>query len=157
PGAASLARTTITGYLATHPGATPFGDNEVAYLGGAVVVTRNQTSGTPAGADCPAGWFCFYDRANFGYPRGRLSGCGYHDLGAWFWRTRIGSVHNNTSTAVVFYDGIRGAARWLFTAGPGEARSSVAPHQNQADFVIRREDGRPRVAVGVWTSAESST
>lgn len=54
-------------------------------------------------ADCPSGWFCFYDGDNFGYPRGKLSDCRWQDLGVYGWNDRTNSVHNNTSSLVEFH------------------------------------------------------
>src|SRR5688500_131241 len=60
-------------YLAAHPGGTVTGPGEISYDGGTFVVTVEQPAHTTAWADCPSGWFCFYDRPEYGYPRGKLS------------------------------------------------------------------------------------
>ncbi|WP_320065010.1 hypothetical protein [Micromonospora sp. RTGN7] len=59
-------------YLAAHPGGTILSDNEISYRGGEFVVTLRAPIETAGTADCPSGWYCFYDSPNFGYPRGRL-------------------------------------------------------------------------------------
>jgi hypothetical protein len=66
-------------------------ENEIAYDGGAFVMTfaLPEQAITPlATADCPSGWFCFYDQASFGYPRGKLSDHGWQDLAPFGWSDR---------------------------------------------------------------------
>jgi hypothetical protein len=50
--------------------------------------------------DCPSGWFCFYDGTNFNYPRGRLSDCGWQDLGRYGWSDRTSSIDNSTGSTI---------------------------------------------------------
>jgi hypothetical protein len=91
--------------LQLFPGGVQIDENEVAYQGGAFVMTfalPEQAIRPRATADCPSGWFCFYDHANFGYPRGKLSDHGWQDLGPFGWSDRTESVHNNTTTRVEF-------------------------------------------------------
>lgn len=91
--------------LQRFPDGMQIAENEVAYDGGAFVMTfalPEQAIAPRAAPDCPAGWFCFYDHPNFGYPRGKLSDRGWQDLASFGWSDRIESVHNNTSTAVEF-------------------------------------------------------
>lgn len=105
-----------------------------------VTVAATPAAAAPAviaGApDCPRGWFCFYDYANYGYPRGKLSDCGAQDLGTWYWRNRTDSVQNNSSVVVRFYNGTIGSGQLLFTVYPGYAMSTVSPNQNRADYVV---------------------
>jgi hypothetical protein len=125
----------VAAFLAAHPGGVPINDNEISYGGGAFVVTLAQPPGTLAAPDCPSGWFCFYDRVNYGYPRGRLSSCGTQDLGTWGWQYRTDSAHYNMSsgTATFFYSSTR-----IFAIGVN-ARTApdVTPYRNWADRVTR--------------------
>src|SRR4051794_7726359 len=68
------AQTKITAYLAGHPGGTQINAREISY--GALIVTVTNDIGATAVADCPSGWFCFYEGINYTYPRGKLAGCG---------------------------------------------------------------------------------
>ncbi|MFY1690945.1 peptidase inhibitor family I36 protein [Plantactinospora sp. WMMB782] len=86
-------------------------------------------------ADCPQGWFCFYDRTSYGYPRGRRSDCGRQDPAAWGWRYRVESAHYNLSSGSVafLYSGSR-----LFSVGAAaRALGDVAPYRNWATHVHR--------------------
>ncbi|MET8251417.1 DUF6082 family protein [Micromonospora sp. NPDC005197] len=59
---------------------------------------------TLVAADCPSGWYCFYEWPNYGYPRGRLSDCGRQSLATWQWQFRVESAHYNLgSGSVSFY------------------------------------------------------
>ena len=91
--------------LQRFPGGVQIAENEVAYQDGAFVMTfalPEQANQPQATADCPSGWFCFYDHASFGYPRGKLSDRGWQDLSQFGWSDRTESVHNNTTTRVEF-------------------------------------------------------
>ncbi|KXK59350.1 hypothetical protein AWW66_24720 [Micromonospora rosaria] len=86
-------------------------------------------------ADCPAGWFCFYEWPNYGYPRGRLSDCGRQNLADWQWHFRTESAHHNMGSGKVrfLYHGER-----LFEIGPGNrVRSDAVPYRNWANYVER--------------------
>ncbi|AVT37570.1 hypothetical protein C6W10_15065 [Plantactinospora sp. BB1] len=126
----------ISDHLATHPGGVVLNDNEISYDGGRFVVTLTRPGHTRAAvADCPQGWFCFYDRTSYGYPRGRLSDCGRQDLATWGWQYRVESAHYNlTSGSVAFlYSGSR-----LFSVGAAaRALGDVAPYRNWATHVYR--------------------
>jgi hypothetical protein len=132
----------ITAYLAAHPGGTPINDNEISYGGGAFIVTLNAPPHTLGAPDCPLNWFCFYDRTDFGYPRGKLSSCGWQDLATWGWQDRTESVYYNLPGYVVFINhagGISHANDYpLFTVSAGNrALADVAPYRNMADHVDR--------------------
>jgi hypothetical protein len=89
--------------LQRHPGGRRVGPNEVAYDGGKFVITFAVPGKTFHGlADCPGGWFCFYQNYNYGYPRGKLSDCTWQDLAWWGWNDRTRAVHNNTASEVDF-------------------------------------------------------
>lgn len=91
-------------YLAAHPGGTVLNHNEISYQGGEVVVTLDAPVGTYGMADCPSGWFCFYEWPNYGYPRGKLSSCGWQNLSTWSWQFRVESAHYNLGSGHVgFY------------------------------------------------------
>ncbi|GAB3839318.1 peptidase inhibitor family I36 protein [Dactylosporangium cerinum] len=116
PAAAAPVRPGAAAYLAAHPGGTLVGANEISYAGGTFVVTIEPPEHTTAYADCPAGWFCFYDRPDFGYPRGKLSSCGWQSLAPYGWQDRVESAYYNLSRgAAQFFDYGTG----LFTVGVG--------------------------------------
>jgi hypothetical protein len=119
------------------PGGKQTAVNEVSYADGKFVVTfaLPSSSGsftTAAAADCPVGWFCFYDGANFGYPRGKLSDCGWQDLANWGWQDRTSSVHNNRGPRV---DYINFFDVFLFANTNGQAIASLGSNNNKADHV----------------------
>lgn len=128
-------RREVAAYLAVHPGGTAISDNEISYQGGALVVTLRRPARTTGTADCPWGWYCFYEWPDFGYPRGRLSSCGWQNLATWSWQYRIESAHYNLSSGYVsfyYYD------QWLFDVGAGNrVRSDAYPYRNRANYVYR--------------------
>lgn len=133
----------VDAYLAQHPGGTRINDNEISYGDGRFIVTVTRPAGTQAAADCPSGWFCFYDRINFGYPRGRLSDCGWQDLAWWGWQDETEAAHYNLATGTVWFIN-HGAGtshtsdQRLFDLGVGlRTRADVAPYRNMADHVYR--------------------
>ncbi|MEU0154387.1 hypothetical protein [Micromonospora fulviviridis] len=127
----------LADYLAAHPGGTVVNDNEISYQGGRFVVTlRRAEVGTTATADCPWGWYCFYEWPNFGYPRGRLSSCGWQNLATWSWQYRVESAHYNLGSGYVsfyyYFD------QRLFDVGAGNrVRSDASPYRNWANYVYR--------------------
>jgi len=126
-------------YLAAHPGGVQINSTEISYAGGAFVVTVVRPAGTFASPDCPAGWFCFYDRTNFNYPRGKLRDCGWQDLGWWGWRDRTESVHYNLSLgSVVFINETGATDTAIFTVSTTKRTiADVYPNRNRADYVFR--------------------
>ncbi|WP_431977728.1 hypothetical protein [Micromonospora haikouensis] len=122
-------------YLARHPGGRAINDNEISYDGGAFVVTLRAPV-QAYGADCPKGWFCFYEWPNYGYPRGQLSSCGWQYLANWGWQLRAESAHYNMTTGYVtfsYYDSP------LFTVSTtSRARSDASPYRNLANYVYHR-------------------
>ncbi|WP_327007994.1 peptidase inhibitor family I36 protein [Dactylosporangium sp. NBC_01737] len=56
----------VDAYLAEHPGGVQTGPSDISYGGGRFVVTVARPATSLAGADCPSGWFCFYNKINFG-------------------------------------------------------------------------------------------
>jgi hypothetical protein len=140
PAAAGVAtQRQVDAYLAAHPGGVQINSTEISYSGGAFVVTVVRAAGTYGTPDCPAGWFCFYDNINFGYPRGKLSDCGWQDLGWWGWRNRTESVHYNLSTgSVVFINETGATDTALFTVSTTRRTiADVSPNRNRADYVFR--------------------
>jgi hypothetical protein len=138
---ASAARTpstswpaTVVAYLADHPGGQVINDNQISYQGGALVITLVDPNPL-AGPDCPRGWFCFYERLNYGTPRGQLSSCGWQDLGTFNWRYRVESAYYNLDRgSVAFFAG----DAYLFQVGVGgRARSDASPFRNDATAVYR--------------------
>jgi hypothetical protein len=100
---ASSLEAQVAAQLAKAPGGVRTAVNELTYDGGAFVVTfampgtAKAVQGVP---DCPAGEFCFYDGANYTYPRGRLWACGWQDLAGYGWSDRVESVDNSTGNTV---------------------------------------------------------
>jgi hypothetical protein len=134
----SADQTKVDAYLAGHPGGVQTGPRDISY-GGALIVTVSRDISAAAVADCPSGWFCFYDTVSYGYPRGRLSSCGFQDLGTWGWRNRVESVHYNMSSGTVAFLNEAGATDTvLFTAGTTRRTiADVNPNRNKADYVSR--------------------
>jgi len=125
----------VAQYLAAHPGGVPINDNEISYGDGAFIVTIEAPGQTDGIADCPRGWFCFYDRPSFGYPRGKLSSCGQQDLSAWAWQFRTESVHYNLSSGFVVFHYYNVA---LFQVSvSNRALADVTPNRNWANVVTR--------------------
>lgn len=134
--AAAVGGPDVAAYLAAHPGGTAISDNEISYGGGTFVVTLERPVGTFVAADCPSGWYCFYEWPNYGYPRGRLSDCGRQSLATWQWQFRVESAHYNLGSGSVsfyYYD------TRLFDIGAGNrVRSDAAPFRNWPNYVQRR-------------------
>jgi hypothetical protein len=129
----------VAAYMAAHPGGQQISATEIAYGGGRFVVTVTRPAGTLAAPDCPSGWYCFYDRTNFNYPRGKLSDCGWQDLGWWGWRNRTESVHYNMASGSALFMNEAGATDTiLFTVSPTRRTIvDVGTHRNKADYVYR--------------------
>ncbi|HCT76338.1 MAG TPA: hypothetical protein DGT23_07065 [Micromonosporaceae bacterium] len=134
----------IDAHLAAYPGGKQINATEVSYAAGGFVITFARTQpGITGIADCPSGWFCFYEHTNFGYPRGKLSSCGWQDLAWWGWHDRTEAVHyNQYGGSVVFishtgppdHSGDYG----LFSVSPSRRTiSDVYPYRNMADHVYR--------------------
>ncbi|MFI6452539.1 peptidase inhibitor family I36 protein [Streptosporangium amethystogenes] len=117
------------------PGGKQASPNEVSYDNGKFVVTYALPGQRALGvADCPSGWFCFYENINFGYPRGRLSDCGGQDLGQYGWNDRISSADNSTTNPIDYYDG----PLFLFTNyNPGAISYVGSAYNDRADVVFR--------------------
>jgi hypothetical protein len=98
-------RQQVTMQLKLYPGGKQVADNEVSYDGGKVTVSfaKPGTAQPLAGAECPSGYVCVYEYANYGYPRLKLDqGLGWYDLyysPAGHWNDRASSVHNNLDCA----------------------------------------------------------
>jgi hypothetical protein len=126
------------------PGGQQTAPNEVSYAGGRFVVTYAMPGSVNASPDCPGGWFCFYDHTNWGYPRGKLSDCGWQDLGRFGWNDRTESVDNSTGNSIEYinhfdYGNPANGHRFdytLFWNGAWNASSTV-PYPNMADHVVR--------------------
>jgi hypothetical protein len=135
----------IDTHLREYPGGVQTGPAEITYGGGVFVMTFARTEvGAGGAADCPHGWFCFYDFSNFGYPRGKLSDCGWQDLAQWGWSNRAESVHYNMASGSVAFvnhaagnlnHGLDVAVFGVGTSLP--ALSDTSPHRNTADHVQR--------------------
>lgn len=137
---------TVEQYLAAYPGGTILNTNEISYSNGTFVVTLKPETpnagaraavgvGPLAVVDCPSGWFCFYDRPNYGYPRGKLSDCYWQSLATWGWQDRIESVYYAiNSGSVQFFD----YNTALYRVGVGSrAIANVYPLSNRATDVYR--------------------
>jgi hypothetical protein len=130
-----------SGYLQKYPGGIRLNDNEVRYGALIVTVTRPATSAA-ATADCPAGWYCFYDGTNYGFPRGRLSSCGWQDLVPYSWANRVASAYYDMSSGrVTFYDrrtSDPGDDAALFTVSVAtRGDPDTSPSRDKADYVYR--------------------
>ncbi|MEU4569448.1 hypothetical protein [Micromonospora sp. NPDC023956] len=122
-------------YLAWHPGGTPINADEISYDGGAFVVTLRRPVGT-YGADCPSGWFCFYDWPYYGYPRGRLSSCGKQNLANWGWQYRAASAHYNLASGSVTFQYHDSS---LFSVSvKARVVGDAGPYRDWANYVYRR-------------------
>lgn len=147
-GRAAALQRQVDAYLAAHPGGKQINETEIAYGGGAFIVAVAPAPGgsgaagdvvTLASPDCPSGWFCFYDGVNFTYPRGRLSDCGWQDLGWWGWRNRTESAHSNTSGTVYFLGETGDTDTIYFSVSPSRRSiADVSPNRNRADYVYRQ-------------------
>ncbi|GAA1581037.1 peptidase inhibitor family I36 protein [Actinoplanes couchii] len=148
PGSANADATTtpgsvqgvVDGYLRAHPGGKQTSDRDISYADGTFIVTVARPDAiTLAAADCPSGWYCFYDGINYTYPRGRLSSCGWQDLATWGWRNRIESAHYNMSSGTVAFLHENGATDTrLFTVGTSSRTlANAGTNSNRADYVSR--------------------
>ncbi|MEV0568470.1 peptidase inhibitor family I36 protein [Dactylosporangium sp. NPDC050588] len=139
PAAAAPVAPGTASYLAEHPGGTLVAPNEISYDGGRFVVTLTppvqEPEHTNAYVDCPKGWFCFYDRPDYGYPRGKLSSCSWQSLATYGWQDRVESAYYNLDRgAVQFFDYGTG----LFTVGVGyRSIAYVGSAMNRATDVYR--------------------
>ncbi|GIJ19820.1 hypothetical protein [Micromonospora lutea] len=128
-------REELTRYLAAHPGGTVLNDNEISYQGGEVIVTLDAPVGTYGVADCPSGWFCFYEWPHYGYPRGKLSSCGWQNLSNWSWQFRVESAHYNLGSGHV---GFYYHDQELFRVNPSKrVHSDAGQWRNWANRVYR--------------------
>jgi hypothetical protein len=137
--------TAAAGYLAAHPGGQVLNNNEVAYHHGTatLIVTVTRPIGPQLWPDCPYGWYCFYEYTNYGYPRGRLSDCGWQDLSWWGWQDRTESAYYNLNNGqTVFIHHTPGTSRAydyrIFTISVlTRGIPDVAPYRDMADYVYR--------------------
>lgn len=131
----------VDDYLAAYPGGVQINATDIAY--GILIVSVAPEPGILATPDCPSGWFCFYDDINFGYPRGKLSSCGWQDLAWWGWHDRTESVHYNMSSGSVwFINHASGTTHTndvlLFQVSTAvRTDADVSPYRNMADHVYR--------------------
>jgi len=127
----------INAQLAAYPGGIQINATEVSYGGGRFVITFARSGGatTLATADCPSGWYCFYDGVNYTYPRGRLSDCGYQDLGTWGWRNRVDSAYYNLSRGSTAF--VENSGLVLFVVSTVVRGLPKVAYPNQADYVMR--------------------
>ncbi|HEU5110496.1 MAG TPA: peptidase inhibitor family I36 protein [Micromonosporaceae bacterium] len=139
PSGPAAVQRAVDDYLAGHPGGKQVSATDIAYGDGAFVVSVVRPDPrTAASADCPRGWFCFYDRIDFGYPRGKLSDCGLQDLAEWQWRNRTESVHYNMSTGSTSFINDGSPDTILFTVSTTRRTiANVGTHRNKADYVYR--------------------
>lgn len=98
PPAHGPAQKQIEKHLREHPGGRQISATEISYADRKAVITFTPAIGALAGADCPAGSYCFYEKINYGYPRLQLFSCGWSDLAWWGWQDRTESVHFNEPT-----------------------------------------------------------
>ena len=118
-------------------GARQTSRNEVSYDNGKFVVTYALPGTRVAAgvADCPGGWFCFYEDVNFGYPRGKLSDCGTQDLGAWGWSNRVSSADNGLPETIIYKTF---AEKALFRTTSHQSNPWVGPDANDKARYVER-------------------
>ncbi|MEU4567718.1 peptidase inhibitor family I36 protein [Micromonospora sp. NPDC023956] len=134
----------IEAHLKAYPGGIQINANEISYAGRSFVMSFERSVRSLQGADCPSGMVCYYEGRNFGYPRGRYSGCSWLDLASLGWNDRMESVHYNAPTGTAYfwnhgsvdshaYDSL------LFRYGTGNRiDADLSPNLNKADHVERR-------------------
>jgi hypothetical protein len=133
----------INAHLAAYPGGTQIGATEISYADGKFIMTFVAAEKSTSAADCPSGWFCFYDQVNYGYPRGKLSSCGWQDLSWWGWQDRTESVHYNMSSGSVAFLNHWTAPDHSFDyilfsiSTSSRTDNDVSPYRNMADHVYR--------------------
>jgi hypothetical protein len=133
----------INAHLAAYPGGRQISATEISYANGEFVMTFVPTGVSTLAADCPSSWFCFYDQVNYGYPRGKLSSCGWQDLSWWGWQDRTESVHYNMSTGSVAFINHSTAPDHSFDytlfsiSTASRSDNDVSPYRNMADHVYR--------------------
>jgi len=133
----------IDAHLRAYPGGVQTGPTEITYDNGVFVMTFVRSEVSAEGlADCPWGWFCFYDFINYGYPRGKLSDCGWQDLAQWGWSNRTESAHYNMASGSVAFINHSGQnhAFDVSVFGVGTSEPNLAdtyPYRNTADHVQR--------------------
>jgi hypothetical protein len=141
--APSAVQRQIDQHLTAYPGGQQISETEISYAGGKFVLTFERPIGILAAADCPAGWFCFYDGINYGYPRGQLSSCGWQDLYNWGWHDRTEAVHYNLSSGSVSFLNhgsvpSHSSDTYLFSVSASyRTDNDVSPYRNRADHVNR--------------------
>lgn len=130
----------VDAYLAAHRGGVQINSREISYGADALIITVvPETTALLAAADCPSGWFCFYEGVSYTYPRGRLSSCGWQNLATWGWANRVESVHYMMSAGTVAFLNEAGATdSVLFTVSTSKrAIADVGSSRNRADYVSR--------------------
>lgn len=96
----------VDAYMSAHPGGRQISSTAISYGNGRFIVTlglpapHNTLDNGPV-ADCPSGWFCFYDQPDYTGRRGQLSDCGWQDLAWWDWNDRTVSAYYNMSRGYV--------------------------------------------------------
>ncbi|WP_433227373.1 peptidase inhibitor family I36 protein [Actinomadura formosensis] len=80
------------------------GPSEVSYKGGDVklIIAKKQAAGT---ANCPSGWYCFYQYKDWGGRRLQFKDCGSNQsLTDYGFGNLTTSWHNNSKNTVEVYD-----------------------------------------------------
>jgi hypothetical protein len=128
----------VQALLDEHPGAKQLNDREVEIEQGAVVSLAPPDRRARAGsADCPYQNVCFYQGADYGYPRLKLYDCKQYHLTPMGWGDKISSWHNNQSGgAVATVWNWTGQWSYMFTAGVGSNHYVGAGHNDKADYII---------------------
>lgn len=125
-------------HLQQAPGGRQTAPNEITYGDDTFVVTYAMPNQRLlASPDCENGWFCFYDGGAYGYPRGKLSDCGFQDLGDFGWSDRTSSVDNGTSSNVRYYNHRDSGDEYMFTNNAGQHGRLSSEYTNRADHVVR--------------------
>lgn len=111
------------------PGGTQISSNQIAWRNGTVIMTFSQGGvGTLAASDCPAGWFCFWQDADFLNRRLQFLDCGQQDLADYGFRNQTTSWRNRTSSRIeVWSDDVVDDLLWV------EAPNSMSANVGRAD------------------------
>lgn len=131
----------IHAQLAAHPGGVQINATEVAYDNGRFIITFARPAGVTVNViigDCPTGKFCFYDKPDYGYPRGALADCAWQDLNWYGWSDRTESAYfNKASGQIQFLDHAGGTSHTgdpvLWTLTVKQRGLATVPYPNRAD------------------------
>lgn len=150
-------RPEIAQVLSEHPGGVQINEDQIAWNDGTVVLTipfsaqsqpqdatavDNSGITVDAASDCPAGWFCLWQDANFMNRRVQFQGTGCQNLTDFGFNDLASSWFNRNSGNYRVYLNI-GCNPLLFTAQAGAQSSNVGSANNDKASSICRGAGCP--------------